>query len=30
MNTIDFEIDFNDNLKLYILKIGYKEGNIPV
>ena len=30
MNTIDFEVEFNDNLKLYILKIGVKDGNIPV
>ncbi len=30
MNTIDFEVEYNDNLKLYILKIGVKDGNIPV
>ena len=30
MNTIDFEIVYNEKLKKYILYIASKEGNLPV
>ncbi len=30
MNTIDFEIEYNENINRYILYITTKEGNVPV
>ena len=30
MNTIDFEIEYNEKIKRYVLYITIKEGNLPV